>query len=145
MNTESVIVARTFNVPVQKVWKALTDVTQIKKWYFDIKEFKAEVGFEFQFEAIGKDGKTFVHLCKITEVAFCKKLSYTWRYEGYEGNSLVTFELFTGGNETRVKLTHSGLEIFPNTTDFAKQNFVEGWTFIMEKGLTGFLEKEYKS
>ncbi|MCL4540124.1 MAG: hypothetical protein M1378_11115 [Bacteroidetes bacterium] len=27
-----------------------------------------------------------------------KKLAYSWRYEGHEGNSRVTFELFPKGN-----------------------------------------------
>jgi len=139
---EPVIMERIFNVPAIKIWKALTNAGQMKQWYFDIKEFKPEVGFEFQFEAIGKDNKTFLHLCKITEVEYCKKITYSWRYDGYEGNSFVTFELFAGGvNQTRLKLTHTGLETFPNTSDFAKQNFVEGWTYIIGKSLKEYLEK----
>lgn len=141
MNNEPIRIEGTFNMPAIKVWKAITNRDQMAKWYFDLKEFKPEVGFEFQFEGIGKDNKKFLHLCKITEVEFCKKLSYAWRYDGYEGNSLVTFELFTGGETTRVKLTHTGLETFPNTSDFAKQNFVEGWTHIIGKSLKEFLEK----
>jgi uncharacterized protein YndB with AHSA1/START domain len=138
---EPLIIERTFNVPAVKVWKALTNAEQIKQWYFDIKEFKPEVGFQFQFEATGKDNKSFLHICKITEIEYCKKITYSWRYDGYEGNSFVTFELFAGGNTTRVKLTHTGLETFPDTSDFAKQNFVEGWTFIIGKSLQEYLEK----
>ena len=141
IKSEPVIVDRTFNVPARKVWEALTGKDQMKHWYFDIKEFKPEVGFEFQFEAMGKDNKPFLHLCKITEVIFCKKLTYSWRYDGYEGISFVTFELFAGGDSTRVRLTHAGLETFPNNSDFGKQNFVEGWTFIIGKSLKEFLEK----
>jgi uncharacterized protein YndB with AHSA1/START domain len=141
MKTEPFIIERTFNAPIAKAWKAITDKDEMKQWYFDIKEFKPVVGFEFQFEAVGKDNKRFTHLCKITEVVAGKKLAHTWRYDGYEGNSVVTWELFDEGNKTRVKLTHEGLETFPQTPDFAKQNFVEGWTFIVGKGLAGFLEK----
>ena len=32
-----------------KVWKALTDKDKMRQWYFDLKEFKPEVGFEFSF------------------------------------------------------------------------------------------------
>jgi len=46
---EAVVIERTFNAPVERVWKALTDVEQMRQWYFDLKEFKPEVGFEFQF------------------------------------------------------------------------------------------------
>ena len=37
---DAVIVERTLNAPVAQVWKALTDVDQMREWYFDLKEFK---------------------------------------------------------------------------------------------------------
>src|SRR6202008_1608828 len=46
---EAVAVERTFDAPIERVWKALTDVDAMRQWYFDLKEFKAEVGFEFEF------------------------------------------------------------------------------------------------
>jgi uncharacterized protein YndB with AHSA1/START domain len=70
-----------------------------------------------------------------------KKLQYSWRYEGHEGNSFVTFELFDEGDKTRLKLTHEGLETFPPTPDFAKQNFVQGWTEIIGTNIKKFVEK----
>ena len=72
-----------------------------------------------------------------------KKLTYSWRYDGYEGNSFVTFELFPEGNKTRLKLSHKGLETFPVTAhnDFAKENFMEGWTQIIGTGLKEYVEK----
>jgi uncharacterized protein YndB with AHSA1/START domain len=141
IKTESVIVERTFNIPAKKVWNAITDKDQMKQWYFDLKEFKPEVGFEFSFTG-GPPDKVYIHLCKITEVEYCKKLTYSWRFEGYEGISHVTFELFAGDeNQTKVKLTHSGLETFPTIPDFARHNFMEGWTHIIGKSLKDYLEK----
>jgi len=141
-NNEPVIIERTFNVPAIKVWKAITHRDQMANWYFDLKEFKPEVGFEFSFNG-GPPDKVYIHVCKITEVAYCKKLTYSWRYEGYEGISYVTFELFAGGdNQTRLKLTHTGLETFPtNNPDLAKHNFVAGWTDIIGRSLKEYLEK----
>ena len=82
-----------------------------------------------------------MHLCKITEVIPNKKLTYSWRYEGYEGNSFVTWELFPEGNRTRVRLTHEGLETFPaSNPDFAKSNFEQGWTEILGDMLRKFVE-----
>ena len=57
--------------------------------------------------------KQWLHLCKVIEVIPMKKLTYSWSYDGYEGNSFVTFELFSEENKTRLKLTHEGLETFP--------------------------------
>jgi uncharacterized protein YndB with AHSA1/START domain len=138
---EPIVMERTFTAPVARVWKALTDVGEMKEWYFDLKEFKAEVGFEFEF-TVEHEGMKYHHLCKITEVIPQKKLAYTWRYKGYEGNSLVTFELFGDGDKTRLKLTHEGLETFPKTTSFARENFMKGWTQIIGSSLKDFVEKQ---
>ena len=142
MNNTPFVLERTIHAPIEKVWKAITDKHEMKQWYFDLAEFKAEIGFEFQFLA-GSEEKKYFHLCKITEVVVGKKLSYGWRYDGYEGNSNVTFELFEEGNNTRVKLTHTGLETFPkDKPDFAKESFAVGWTYIIGTSLKEFVEKE---
>ena len=140
---EAVVIERTFNVPVAKVWKALTNVEEMRQWYFNLKQFKAEVGFEFDF-VVEHEGMTYHHLCKVTEVIPQKKLAYTWRYKGHEGDSLVTFELFADGDETRLKLTHQGLQTFPKTAAFARKNFEAGWTAIIDSELKQFLEGKQK-
>src|SRR5688572_12738870 len=120
MKKPSFEIERTYNAPVERVWKALTDKEEMKQWYFDLKEFKPEVGFQFEFDG-GPDGKVYRHICVITEVVRNRRLAYTWRYEGYDGTSLVRFELFDEGNQTRLKLSHDGLETFPPIADFAKE------------------------
>jgi uncharacterized protein YndB with AHSA1/START domain len=141
METEPFVIERTYNAPVEKVWKALTDKDQMKQWYFDLAAFKAEVGFEFTFEG-GPPERSYTHVCKISEVVLNKRLSHSWKYDGYEGESFVTWELFPEGNGTRVKLTHAGLETFPiENKDFAKENFMKGWNEIVGKLLKEFVEK----
>lgn len=141
MNAELIIIARTFNAPIAKVWKAITDRDDMKQWYFDITGFKPEVGFEFQFPGQGHKGEHYLHLCKITEVVPNKKLTYSWRYEGQAGISFLTFELFDEGIKTRFILTHEGLETFPANPDFARESFAEGWTQIIGSSLKDFVEK----
>ena len=142
MKNKAFEIERTYNAPVAKVWKAITDKDEMKQWYFDLAEFKTEVGFEFQFYGEGKEGQKYLHLCKITEVVPGKKLTYTWRYDGYEGNSFVTFELFPEVDKTRLKLTHEGVESFSmNGPDFAKESFAAGWTEITGISLKNFVEK----
>ena len=136
---EPLVVERTFDAPVALVWKALTDKEDIKQWSFDIPEFAPRVGFEFQFYG-GDEGAKYLHRCKVTEAIPHKRLAYTWRYEGYAGDSLVTFELFAEGNKTRVKLTHEGLETFPKLPAFARKSFMEGWTQIVGTSLKNFVE-----
>jgi len=141
MKDEPFVIERTFNAPVEKVWTAISDEEQMRQWYFNISEFKLEVGFEFHFTA-GPPEKDYLHICKITEVIPGKKLSYSWRYDGYEGISYLTFELFPDGGKTRLKLTHSGLETFPsNNPDLAKENFAAGWASIIGTALKNLVEK----
>ena len=137
---EAVVIERTFDAPVERVWKAMTDVEQMREWYFDLKQFRAEIGFEFEF-VVEHEGNRYHHICRITEVIPHKKLTYTWRYQGHEGDSLVTFELSPAGDKTRLKLTHTGLDSFPKTPAFARKNFEQGWTEIIGSSLKEFVEK----
>jgi uncharacterized protein YndB with AHSA1/START domain len=142
MENEPFVIERTFNSGIEKVWQAITDKEQMKQWYFDIADFKPETGCEFLFTG-GNDDRVYLHLCKITELVKFKKLKYSWRYDGYEGNSFVSFEVFSEGEKTRLKLTHEGLETFPqNVPDFARRNFEEGWTYIIGKSLPDFLQNK---
>jgi uncharacterized protein YndB with AHSA1/START domain len=136
-----IVIERSYNAPVARVWKALTDVEQMRQWYFDLKEFKPEVGFEFEF-TVEHEGVKYHHLCKITEVMPEKRLAYTWQYKGEPGDSLVTFELFADGDRTRLKLTHEGIETFPKTPAYARKNFETGWTAIIGSELKKFVEKK---
>ncbi len=140
MEHQPIIVERVYNAPISEVWKAITDKDEMKKWYFDLKEFKPEIGFKFQFTGGTKDNQ-YLHLCEITEVIPEKKLTYSWRYDGYEGISFVTFELFEEDDKTRLKLTHRGLESFPKSNpDLARHNFEKGWDQILNTSLVEYLE-----
>lgn len=141
MDNTPIVMERIYNAPADKVWKAITDAEQMKQWYFDIPGFKAEVGYKFQF--IGcKEEEEFLHLCEVKEVVAGKKLSHSWRYDGFPGDSLVTWELFSEGDKTRVVLTHEGIESFEGDKypDLAKECFMEGWTSILGTSLTEFVE-----
>ena len=72
--TAALIVERTFNAPVGRVWTALTDVNEMRQWYFDLNEFKPEIGFEFEF-VVEHEGNTYHHLCKVTEVIPQEKIA----------------------------------------------------------------------
>jgi len=137
---EAIILERTFDAPVARIWKALTDVDQMRQWYFDLKEFKLQVGFEFDF-IVEHEGNSFHHLCRVTDVVPERKIAYTWRYKGEPGDSLVTFELFPDGHKTRLKLTHAGIETFPKTPAYARKNFEAGWTAIIGSELKQFVER----
>ena len=147
MNNQPFVIERVYNASVERVWDAITSKEEMKQWYFDLSDFKPEPGFEFTFPGEGRNCEKYIHRCKVTEVIAGKKLSYSWAYEGYPGSSEVTFELFPEGDKTRLRLTHAGLETFPaSNSDFARESFAEGWTYLTGTSLTEYLEKaEVKS
>lgn len=140
MKNEPFVKERTFNAPVSKVWKAITDKNDMKQWYFEVEKFEPVIGFEFKFLA-GAEDRKYLHLCKITEAIPGRKRTYSWKYDGYVGESFVTFELFEDGGKTKLKLTHEGLETFPaDNPELKRENFAEGWTQIIDTSLKDFLE-----
>ena len=142
MSNKSVMVERVFDAEIALVWKALTKKELLKQWYINVKEFKTVVGFKFDFWAGEEGGKQWKHLCEITEVVPERKLTYTWKYEGYTGMSYVTFELFEENNGTKLKLTHTGLDTFPaDVPELAVHNFERGWDQLMNISLKDFLEQ----
>ncbi len=140
MNTNPVVVEQLYDTSVEKVWTAITDAEEMKKWYFHLHEFKPEVGFQFQFTGGTEEGVKYLHLCEITECISQQKLTHTWCYDGYEGVSYVSFELYPKDGKTLLKLTHSGLETFPaDNPDFAANNFQKGWNEIIGHSLKTYL------
>jgi len=141
LNRQPVIVERLLNAPVARVWLAITEKGEMKNWYFDLAEFRAEPGFVFEFTGGADPGIQYVHICEITEVVPEKKLSYSWRYKGYAGISYVSFELFPQGEKTLLRLTHTGIDSFPvDNTDFAKHNFIMGWNQIITVSLPAYVD-----
>ncbi len=145
MSSNPIVIERLFNAPISQVWKAITDREEMKKWYFNIEEFKAEVGFRFQFLAGEEHGKQYLHLCEVKEVIPGEKLCYSWRYDGYTGDSLLTFELVEQNEKTLLELTHQGIETFASGgADFARESFLQGWTYFMDTALKNYLEAAEK-
>jgi uncharacterized protein YndB with AHSA1/START domain len=143
MDKKIVVIECTYEAPIEKVWEAITNKDQMKHWYFEVSDFKAEVGFEFQFSA-KSNGKTYLHKCKVVEAKPITKIAYTWRYEGYVGLTLVTFELFSEEKDkTRLKLTHSDLDTFSkDNPEFSQENFNKGWKSLLGQSLRNFVEKD---
>jgi uncharacterized protein YndB with AHSA1/START domain len=144
-NDQEIVISRVFNAPVPRVWQALTELDAMKQWYFEeLSAFKPEVGFQTQFN-VHWEGTDYMHVWKITEVVPEKRITYSWKYAAIPGESFVTFELAPEGNEkTRLTLTHVGLETFDpdKHPNYARKNFVGGWTHFMDSALPEFLEKK---
>jgi uncharacterized protein YndB with AHSA1/START domain len=141
MESTPVFLERRYPAPIEKLWKAITDGEQMKEWYFDLGDFKAEKGFKFQFTG-GDEKIQYLHACEILECEPPNKLSYSWTYPDYRGYSVLTWELFAEGlNLTRLKLSHLGLESFPQEDpNFRRESFMEGWNYFINEALPAFVE-----
>lgn len=142
MKASPIIVEETLKAPVNKVWKVLTDIHEMEQWYFEIDEFEPEVGFVFTFYG-GSEEEKYLHICKIKEIIPNARLSYSWQYEGLDGSSLVIFDLTQSGNDTLLRLTHEGVETFPqNKPDFRRNSFEKGWNDIIRIYLKEYVESK---
>lgn len=137
-----IVVEQTFDAPVEAVWKAITEIERMKKWYFEpIPDFKAEVGFATKFN-IACNGRNFMHRWKVTEVEPNKSISYNWSYEGIGGDSFVKFELSADGPGSRLKLTHTTTEDWPSDIpEFTREACAGGWNYFIKGTLVEYLTK----
>jgi len=59
MKDQPIIMDRTLDASPERIWKAITDREQMKQWYFDIAEFKPEVGLNSN----SPEGRTTRNTC----------------------------------------------------------------------------------
>lgn len=136
-----VIIEENFDTSIETVWNSITDIDQMRRWYFEsIPSFKPEVGFETQFKVKSQD-RVFHHMWKVTEIIPLKLIKYGWKYDGYQGDSFVAFELSRHNKQTRLRLTHQILESFSDEIpEFTRGSCIEGWTYFIKSRLKQYLE-----
>jgi uncharacterized protein YndB with AHSA1/START domain len=142
MPVNIITVQQQLNAPVQVVWQALTNATQMKNWYFATEDFIAEPGFGFVMYG-EKDGNYFPIHCCILEVVTNKRLSYSWKEESLGAATIVNFELLEIGPHTLLTLTHTGLKnTAPTLTHLAAARQMTGWENIIQQSLKDYVEEK---
>lgn len=138
----AIVVEQLLDASIDTVWSAITEVDQMRRWYFEnIASFKAEVGFETQFE-VRNEGRIFPHHWKVTRVVPLKTIEYHWSFEGYPGDSVSSFELFKQGGSTRLRLTARIVASFPDgIPEFTRESCIAGWTYFITQRLRKFLKE----
>ncbi|CAK9039448.1 ATPase [Durusdinium trenchii] len=139
---EPIIVSEAYNASASRVWRAITDVDEMRRWYIDnIPDFQAQVGFETRF-LIVNEGRKFPHHWTVTGVDEGERLAYDWIIEGYPGRSTTVWELTEAGAQTKLTLDCKVLEDFPDDIpEFRRESGVEGWNFFIKERLKDYLEK----
>jgi uncharacterized protein YndB with AHSA1/START domain len=141
METLPFVIEMEYDIPVDKVWKAISDPGDMKQWYFDLPSFTSKVGVPAEFEMVEEPDNMYLDKCTAVEKIELKKISYAWKYEAYPGNSMVTFELSGEPDKTKLRFTHEGLETFPvSNPDMARDNIISSWRYMLDTAIKVFLE-----
>ena len=139
---DPIVVEETFTQAASVVWAALTDSNEMRQWYFEpMIDFQPVVGFETEFN-VSCEGRDFLHQWKVTEVIPEKKIAYRWRYQGFEGDSVLSWELLQTKSGTIVRLTHSGQESFRGDPLFSRENGEAGWNYFVKQSLKSYLDSK---
>jgi len=132
-----------FDVKPTIVWNAITELEQMKQWFFDnIPAFEPIIGFQTEFNVQSKE-RDFYHIWDVTEVIFGEKITYRWRYEGLTGESFATFTITDLRNQSKLKVTCVGLDSFPkDIPEFKYESCHGGWNYFIKDSLKKFLRKK---
>ncbi|MFQ5525224.1 MAG: SRPBCC domain-containing protein [Thermoanaerobaculia bacterium] len=101
-----------------------------------------EVGFETQFH-VHIEGRDYLHLWQVIEVVPQTRIVYEWRYGGYPGDSVVSWELSETPSGSKLRLTHEGHETFPRDDPaFSRKAGEAGWKYFLQESLKGFIDRQ---
>ena len=134
-----VVVEQTFGTSPEKVWSALTSLEEMIQWFFpNIPAFEPKVGFNTNFN-VTSDGRTFPHLWKVLEINPGRRMVQEWKYKGYEGLAHVTFELQPVQGKTKLQVTATVLQDFPDDVpEFKRESCVAGWEYFIQQQLNNY-------
>jgi uncharacterized protein YndB with AHSA1/START domain len=144
-----IAINRVFNLPVNKVWQALTDPEYFKKWCgprgftCPSSEMEARVGGKYLNCMRGPDGKDYWSTGTVKEFIPEKKLVITDSFSDAEGNIksaseygmpgnwpkelLITFTLEEADGATKMRLRHEGIP------DEMREDCIKGWNESFDK------------
>ncbi len=133
---ELIVVEVSLAASAEQIWAALTEPSKMVQWFFEeIETFVPEVGAESSF-IVSNEGRDFDHRWSVKEVHAPTKIRYGWRYEGYSGDSEVTFEVSETTDGSKLRLTHEVLEDFPDgVPEFTREACHGGWRYFLEERL----------
>ena len=140
-NDDPIIVEESFDVDPATVWAAITELNQMRHWFFEnIPDFKPQVGFTVEFD-VDAGERIFPHHWTITRVEPGKLIEYNWNYTGYAGHAIVIFEVISVNDSSMLRLTNIVTEDFQeDIPEFKRESCVGGWTYFIKQRLKDYLE-----
>jgi uncharacterized protein YndB with AHSA1/START domain len=134
----TLIISRTFDAPVELVWKAWADPDQMVRWIGpegfggDIIKMDARPGGSYHFHMRGPEGDHWVRGV-YREIVEHQRLVYTWAWADAAGNAtrpetLLTITFAARGRKTELTLRQ---EVFESVT--ARDMHQGGWNSTFNK------------
>ena len=148
-NKKAISISRTFDLPIDTVWKAWSEAESLQKWFspegytnpFTTVDFKA--GGKFFSSMKSLDGKETWSTGTYKEILPFKKIVYTDSFADSEGNIVsgsyynmpgdwdlelpVTVEFEDLNGKTEMKIVHENLPVE------AADDCIEGWESCFDK------------
>jgi len=138
-----IVVSENFHVSKAELWKAITEVDQMRIWFFEqIPAFEPRVGFETSFPVQGST-MIFTHVWKIIEAIPEKKIVYDWSYPETVGRGTVSFDIEEHEGMSTLTLTNVTLEDWPqDMPEFKRESAEGGWHYFINQRLKEFITKK---
>ncbi|NER09023.1 Uncharacterized conserved protein YndB, AHSA1/START domain [Muriicola jejuensis] len=135
-----ILVEASFERSATTLWKALTSLPEMKKWYFDmLPGFEPRPGFQTSFK-VRSEERLFTHQWEVLEVVPGVSITYRWTFEEYPGASTSTFEVSGDEHRAHLKLTVRVQEDFPDElTEFTRESCKGGWDYFIHGNLKNYL------
>ena len=124
------------NSSIEKVFKSLSDETEITKWFPDQAKFGKQIGEDVVFRFSKDDGihdKDYLMEGKITDLIPNKKITYTWNnvdVPNFPKTSVTWLLDKLDDDRTEITLIHSG---FGDSDDKLSQKHDNGWSHFLGK------------
>lgn len=142
-NEAPIVVEQDFERPASEVWRALTDIGEMRRWYFEnIPDFKPVIGFYTEFP-VESGERIFLHQWRVTEVESGGKIVYSWNFKGIPGSAFVTFEVSGDEKSSRLTVSTRVVEDFPDDIpEFASESCRAGWNYFINERLKNYLDEK---
>lgn len=130
-------VTRSLTHPREEVFAAWTDPVRVSRWFAPSDDFtvvvdrlEPRVDGTFRIEMRHAGGEVHVAQGRYLEVTPPARLKFTWQWENQPagGETLVTIELSSKGQETELVLTH---ERFPD--ERTREKHQQGWIGCLDR------------
>lgn len=129
------------NSTPEKVFKDITEPSELVRWFQDQAILEAKVGGRVRFVTLKdlhpdwKLDRDYIMEGKVKEFIPNKKISYTWKFDDTPDfpETIVTWRLEQfEGNKTKLELTHIGFT-GEEKGNFSVQSHTQGWDEALKK------------